>query len=180
LPDIEDKTHFRGRSKSGHADSETGGHAHSEMTGHLPEMGGHDGLKYAEYLPTAAQMPISSDITPQGLVINTLLISPSNGLANIAVYVPASAPTNFSFSIPGRVSEMISSSTAMPVDAKLPGGLPLPNWLSFDPDTLTFNAVSPAPVASKFISVQVSSGRNLATIDITLPSNATTDLTPKI
>ena len=39
--------HFRGRSKSGHADSETGGHAHSEMTGHLPEMGGHDGLKYA-------------------------------------------------------------------------------------------------------------------------------------
>jgi len=47
LPDIEDKMHFRGRSKSGHADSETGGHAHSEMTGHLPEMGGHDGLKYA-------------------------------------------------------------------------------------------------------------------------------------
>ena len=47
MPDIEDKTHFRGRSKSGHADSETGGHAHSEMTGHLPEMGGHDGLKYA-------------------------------------------------------------------------------------------------------------------------------------
>jgi len=39
--------HFRGRSKSGHADSEIGGHAHSEMTGHLPEMGGHDGLKYA-------------------------------------------------------------------------------------------------------------------------------------
>ncbi|MDH6513633.1 hypothetical protein, partial [Polynucleobacter sphagniphilus] len=31
----------------GHADSETGGHAHSEMTGHLPEMGGHAGLKYA-------------------------------------------------------------------------------------------------------------------------------------
>ena len=49
MPDIEDKTHFRGRSKSGHADSETGGHAHSEMTGHLPEMGGHDGLKYATY-----------------------------------------------------------------------------------------------------------------------------------
>jgi hypothetical protein len=24
-----------------------GGHAHFEMTGHLPEMGGHDGLKYA-------------------------------------------------------------------------------------------------------------------------------------
>ena len=50
MPHIEDKTHFRGRSKSGHADSETGGHAHSEMTGHLPEMGGHDGLKYAGYV----------------------------------------------------------------------------------------------------------------------------------
>jgi len=43
------KTHFRGRCKSGHADSETGGHAHSEMTGHLPEMGGHAGLKYAVF-----------------------------------------------------------------------------------------------------------------------------------
>ena len=39
--------HFRGKRKSGHAESETGGHAHSEMTGHLPEMGGHAGLKYA-------------------------------------------------------------------------------------------------------------------------------------
>ena len=38
--------HFRGKCKSGHADSETGGHAQSEMTGHLPEMGGHAGLKY--------------------------------------------------------------------------------------------------------------------------------------
>ncbi|MDH6303280.1 hypothetical protein M2128_002226, partial [Polynucleobacter sphagniphilus] len=38
----------------GHADSETGGHAHSEMTGHLPEMGGHAGLKYAPYLQAIA------------------------------------------------------------------------------------------------------------------------------
>ncbi|MBU3624511.1 hypothetical protein ICN47_12295, partial [Polynucleobacter sp. AP-Latsch-80-C2] len=41
------KMHFRGKHKSGHAESETGGHAHYEMTGHLPEMGGHAGLKYA-------------------------------------------------------------------------------------------------------------------------------------
>ena len=48
------KTHFRGKRKSGHAESETGGHDHSEMTGHLPEMGGHDGLEYALILSSTS------------------------------------------------------------------------------------------------------------------------------
>ena len=60
LPDIEDQTHFRGRSKSGHADSETGGHAHSEMTGHLSEMGGHAGLKYAPSRGFTGALPLEN------------------------------------------------------------------------------------------------------------------------
>ena len=80
--------HFRGRCKSGHTDSETGGHAHSEMTGHLPEMGGHAGLKYApnllerNFIAKAPNQKWVTDVTEFNIKGERVYLSPILDLYN--------------------------------------------------------------------------------------------------